>query len=263
MIPPRYSLGIGVTPVLAMLHALAAETSTREVWWLHGARNGREHAFAAEVRGLLAGLAHHHSHVCYSAPDPGDRLDVDFDSIRTSGPPGASNRRRPTRRRFLSVRAGTVHDRSLARACRIRCRTGSRSHRDVWRRTIPDTRHSGLPAEAGALAGRRNRPGSDGLVRPQRPQCLLGTIICQPARTGRSLRRSRALVVPDRRVPQLRERAGGRRGQLCAGSARRTSGRQCPDLLFTAPGRRRHRSVSVGTHARHARRYGRAQCDLT
>ncbi|MDI2074610.1 ferredoxin-NADP reductase/MOSC domain-containing protein YiiM/ferredoxin [Bradyrhizobium japonicum] len=75
------SAGIGVTPVLAMLHALAAEASTREVWWLHGARNGREHAFAAEVRGLLAGLAHHHSHVCYSAPDPGDRLDVDFDSI--------------------------------------------------------------------------------------------------------------------------------------------------------------------------------------
>jgi len=30
------SAGIGVTPVLAMLHALAAETSTREVWWLYG-----------------------------------------------------------------------------------------------------------------------------------------------------------------------------------------------------------------------------------
>jgi MOSC domain-containing protein YiiM len=28
------SAGIGVTPVLAMLHALSAEASTREVWWL-------------------------------------------------------------------------------------------------------------------------------------------------------------------------------------------------------------------------------------
>jgi ferredoxin-NADP reductase/MOSC domain-containing protein YiiM/ferredoxin len=74
------SAGIGVTPVLAMLHALAGEATTREVWWLHGARNGREHAFAAEVRRLLAGLPHHHSHICYSAPDPGDRPDVDFDS---------------------------------------------------------------------------------------------------------------------------------------------------------------------------------------
>jgi ferredoxin-NADP reductase/MOSC domain-containing protein YiiM len=73
------SAGIGVTPVLAMLHALAAEPTTRDVWWLHGTRNGREHAFAAETRGLLARLAHHHSHVCYSAPDPGDRLETDFD----------------------------------------------------------------------------------------------------------------------------------------------------------------------------------------
>lgn len=74
------SAGIGVTPVLAMLHALAAEGSPRDVWWLHGTRNGREHAFAAEVRELLAGLARHHSHVCYSAPDPSDRPSVDFDS---------------------------------------------------------------------------------------------------------------------------------------------------------------------------------------
>ena len=74
------SAGIGVTPVLAMLHALAAERSERDVWWLHGTRNGREHVFAAEVRELLAQLAHHHSHVCYSMPDPGDHPDVDFDS---------------------------------------------------------------------------------------------------------------------------------------------------------------------------------------
>lgn len=74
------SAGIGVTPVLAMLHALAAEGSPRDVWWLHGNRNSREHAFAAEVRELLPRLARHHSHVCYSTPDPGDRLEVDFDS---------------------------------------------------------------------------------------------------------------------------------------------------------------------------------------
>ncbi|MBR0788501.1 MOSC domain-containing protein [Bradyrhizobium manausense] len=74
------SAGIGVTPVLAMLQALAAEGSPRHVWWLHGTRNGREHAFAAEARELLARLDHHHSHVCYSTPDPEDRPAVDFDS---------------------------------------------------------------------------------------------------------------------------------------------------------------------------------------
>ncbi len=73
------SAGIGVTPVLAMLHVLAAEASTREVWWLHGTRNGREHPFAEETRQLLGSLPHHHSYVCYSAPDSKDRLNVDFD----------------------------------------------------------------------------------------------------------------------------------------------------------------------------------------
>ncbi|MBZ9656323.1 MOSC and FAD-binding oxidoreductase domain-containing protein [Phyllobacterium lublinensis] len=74
------SAGIGVTPVLAMLHALAAEASTRDVWWLHGTRNGREHGFVEETRGLLKALAHSHSYVCYSVPDPGDRPNLDFDA---------------------------------------------------------------------------------------------------------------------------------------------------------------------------------------
>jgi ferredoxin-NADP reductase/MOSC domain-containing protein YiiM len=74
------SAGIGVTPVLAMLHALVAEASAREVWWMYGTRNGREHPFAQETRGLLKALAHCHSHICYSSPDPEDRPDMDFDA---------------------------------------------------------------------------------------------------------------------------------------------------------------------------------------
>jgi ferredoxin-NADP reductase/MOSC domain-containing protein YiiM len=72
--------GIGVTPVLAMLHALAAEGSTREIWWLYGTRNGREHPFATEAQALLTSLVHGHRHICYSAPEPSDRPDVDFDT---------------------------------------------------------------------------------------------------------------------------------------------------------------------------------------
>ena len=74
------SAGIGATPVLAMLHALAAGASPREVWWLHGARNRREHAFADEARSLLKTLPHGHSHVLYSTPDPEDRAGLDFDA---------------------------------------------------------------------------------------------------------------------------------------------------------------------------------------
>ena len=68
------SAGIGATPVLAMLSALAANGSSRQVWWLHGARNSAEHAFADEVRGLLARLPNARAEICYSAPLPADRL---------------------------------------------------------------------------------------------------------------------------------------------------------------------------------------------
>jgi ferredoxin-NADP reductase len=43
------SADIGATPVLAMLHTLAAAASPREVWWIYGARNGGEHPCAAET----------------------------------------------------------------------------------------------------------------------------------------------------------------------------------------------------------------------
>jgi len=72
------SAGIGATPVLAMLHALAAEHATRAVWWLHGARNRAEHPFARESRALLAQLPNAHGHVCYSSPTPDDRQGVDY-----------------------------------------------------------------------------------------------------------------------------------------------------------------------------------------
>jgi ferredoxin-NADP reductase/ferredoxin len=74
------SAGIGATPVLAMLNALAAEHSDRQVWWLHGARNGREHSFAAEAKTLLASLPNARSRICYSRPDPGDIKGRDFDT---------------------------------------------------------------------------------------------------------------------------------------------------------------------------------------
>ncbi|ACL61219.1 MOSC and FAD-binding oxidoreductase domain-containing protein [Methylobacterium nodulans] len=74
------SAGIGVTPVLAMLHALAAVASTREIWWLYGTRNGREHPFAEETRTLLKPLPNCHRHIRYSSPDPDDRPQIDFDA---------------------------------------------------------------------------------------------------------------------------------------------------------------------------------------
>jgi ferredoxin-NADP reductase/MOSC domain-containing protein YiiM len=72
------SAGVGATPVLAMLHALAATGSGRDVWWLHGARNRAEEPFAVESRALIESLPSGHRHVCYSRPGPGDTLGQDY-----------------------------------------------------------------------------------------------------------------------------------------------------------------------------------------
>ncbi|HXT88703.1 MAG TPA: MOSC domain-containing protein [Trebonia sp.] len=81
------SAGIGLTPVLAMLHALAGRVPlrepddapgratapepgralAREVWWIYGARSPDEYPLAGEVHGLLAALPQAREHVFYSA----------------------------------------------------------------------------------------------------------------------------------------------------------------------------------------------------
>ena len=60
------SAGIGVTPVLAMLHALAAAGSSRGIWWLHTTRNPETHAFETEVSTLIELLPHAHRQVFYT-----------------------------------------------------------------------------------------------------------------------------------------------------------------------------------------------------
>jgi ferredoxin-NADP reductase len=73
------SAGIGITPVLAMLHALALARSSRRVLWLHSARDGEHHPFAAEVRSLVHSLAQARSCVCFSRPRADDVSGRDFD----------------------------------------------------------------------------------------------------------------------------------------------------------------------------------------
>ena len=72
------SAGVGATPVLAMLHALAAAGSGRDIWWLHGARSRAEEPFATESRSLVETLARGHRHICYSRPGPDDVKGRDY-----------------------------------------------------------------------------------------------------------------------------------------------------------------------------------------
>ena len=61
------SAGVGVTPVLAMLQTLAAERSTRQVWWLQVAHDPGRQAFAEEARRLLAALPESREHIFFTA----------------------------------------------------------------------------------------------------------------------------------------------------------------------------------------------------
>jgi ferredoxin-NADP reductase len=74
------SAGIGATPVLAMLYALAAARSTTPVLWLHAARDRQHHPFAAEVRRIMLALTNGRSYVCYSRPGSRDKMGEDFDA---------------------------------------------------------------------------------------------------------------------------------------------------------------------------------------
>lgn len=74
------SAGIGVTPVLSMLHSLASAGSSRTIWWLFGARNRESHPFAAEVRSLLSVLPSATSYIKYSQPDGEEKPGVDFNA---------------------------------------------------------------------------------------------------------------------------------------------------------------------------------------
>jgi ferredoxin-NADP reductase/MOSC domain-containing protein YiiM len=60
------SAGVGITPVLAMLHALATQPP-RPVWWIHVARDQAQQAFASEAGELLNALPQAHQRVFYTA----------------------------------------------------------------------------------------------------------------------------------------------------------------------------------------------------
>ena len=79
------SAGVGATPVMAMLYALVADQTAREVWWLHGARSATEEPFANESKSLVARLAHGHRYIYYSRPGPDDLDGDDHRQGRLSG----------------------------------------------------------------------------------------------------------------------------------------------------------------------------------
>lgn len=75
------SAGVGQTPMLAMLHALAASQHRAPVSWLHAAQNGAQHAFAGEVSTTGAQLADFVSQVWYTQPAAEDAGHYDAQGV--------------------------------------------------------------------------------------------------------------------------------------------------------------------------------------
>jgi ferredoxin-NADP reductase/MOSC domain-containing protein YiiM/ferredoxin len=74
------SAGVGATPLISMLHSLAAEGSQQEIWWIYGTRNRGDHPFAEESRSLLKQLSRGRRYIVYSRPAAIDRVGADFDA---------------------------------------------------------------------------------------------------------------------------------------------------------------------------------------
>ena len=66
------SNGVGLTPLISMAKAATRHNRDRPIWFVHGTRNGRFHAFRAEMLALDEQNPNLHLHFAYSRPEAED-----------------------------------------------------------------------------------------------------------------------------------------------------------------------------------------------
>ncbi len=210
--------GIGVTPVLSMLHQLAAQRSERDTWWIHGARRPREHALAAEAHTLLASLPNAHEHLFYSDATPTEcrrahatagrvtrdelsRLVVPADaSAYICGPPG-----------FMA----DVQDALIAVGV-----DSSRIHTELF--GALSSINPGLIGETPPSTPPTRWPTGNRTprhLRAQRHRHAVRHRHDERARARRGMRRQHPMELPNRRLSHLHHTASHRRRLLRAGAA--------------------------------------------
>lgn len=66
------SNGVGITPMISMAEACVHLNPMRHIWFIHGARNGKYHAFREEMENLTKLSPNLHIHYSYSKPNVED-----------------------------------------------------------------------------------------------------------------------------------------------------------------------------------------------
>ena len=163
------SAGIGITPVLAMLHALSAARSAREIWWLHTTRNRETQAFADEVTALIESLPHARQSIFFTQT----RGRLDSSAIAALGlPPDAAAYLCGPTQFMTDMRDGSTRPDSTTPVSTANCSARSRrsilglsTGRHAGRRTLrPEhrerDRQSPLPAADLPSAGLTTMPTS-------------------------------------------------------------------------------------------------------
>ncbi len=73
------SAGVGLTPMVSMLNAIAGSGSKRPTWFVHGCRNRRAHALSESVREIARAHDNIRVHIRYSQPTAEDLVGRDYD----------------------------------------------------------------------------------------------------------------------------------------------------------------------------------------
>ena len=220
---------------------------TREIWWLHGARNRAEHAVRRRgPRPCSPRLPDARTAICYSAPAARPTgSERDYDRPRPPRPRRARRARPAARRGRLPLRAGAVHGRHDRRPWpTLGLDPAQHPHRDLRRRRRDHPGHRRRPGRRAASARRRRRaPGRRSPSPAAASPCRGGTTYAS------LLELAEACDVPTRwscRTGVCHTCETGLLGGAVTYDPRRSTlrRRQRPDLLRGARRRRRPRPLT-------------------
>ena len=198
------SAGIGITPVLAMLHALGAQHSEREIWWLHITRDAQSLAFGGEVSELIDSLPNARQRVFFTA----ESGRPDAAAVAALGLP----------HKAIAYLCGPQPFMADMRSALVGAGIEESQIQSELFGALPPINPgiTDAPAPDTTPARRAAGNGAGSVFRAQRDHRQLVGELRQHSRTRRGLRCADTVLLPQRRVSYLRHAIGRRNHHLSA-----------------------------------------------